>query len=171
MDAAGTGPSDAVGVGLSTGGLLRGVDHVGLAVVDLDAAIRFHTEVLGLVLVHREENPDADVAEAMLAVPGSESGTQVQLLAALTPESPIARFLDRSGPGLQQLAYTVSDVVAASARLRDRGLRLLYDRPRPGTRGSLVNFVHPHDTGGVLVELVEPAPGPGAAGEDLRELS
>lgn len=162
---------DAVGAGLSEDRLLRAVDHVGVAVADLDAAIIFHTEVLGLVLVHREENRDADVAEAMLAVPGAEHGTQVQLLAALTPESPIARFLDRSGPGLQQLAYEVSDVVAASARLRDRGMRLLYDEPRQGTRGSLVNFVHPHDTGGVLVELVEPAPGPLATGEEPRELS
>ncbi|WP_375433187.1 methylmalonyl-CoA epimerase [uncultured Friedmanniella sp.] len=162
--AAGSGP--AADLGLADGGLLRAVDHVGLAVADLDAAIAFHTEVLGLVLVHREENADADVAEAMLAVPGVEGGTQVQLLAALTPESPIARFLDRSGPGLQQLAYEVSDVVLAASRLRERGLRLLYDQPRPGTRGSLVNFVHPHDTGGVLVELVEPAPVPVAAGED-----
>jgi methylmalonyl-CoA/ethylmalonyl-CoA epimerase len=162
---------DAVGAQLSRDGLLRAVDHVGVAVADLDAAIAFHTDVLGLVLVHREENRDADVAEAMLAVPGAEDGTQVQLLAALTPESPIARFLDRSGPGLQQLAYEVSDVVKAAERLRDRGLRLLYDAPRPGTRGSLVNFVHPHDTGGVLVELVEPAPRPPRQGEELRELS
>jgi methylmalonyl-CoA/ethylmalonyl-CoA epimerase len=162
---------DAVGAQLSQDGLLRAVDHVGVAVADLDAAIAFHTDVLGLVLVHREENRDADVAEAMLAVPGAEDGTQVQLLAALTPESPIARFLDRSGPGLQQLAYEVSDVVLAAERLRDRGLRLLYDAPRPGTRGSLVNFVHPHDTGGVLVELVEPAPRPRRQGEELRELS
>lgn len=162
---------DAAAAGLFEDGLLLAVDHVGVAVADLDAAIAFHTEVLGLVLVHREENADADVAEAMLAVPGDEHGTQVQLLAALTPESPIARFLDRSGPGLQQLAYEVADVVAAAQRLRDRGLRLLYDVPRPGTRGSLVNFVHPHDTGGVLVELVQPAPGSTAAGEEPRELS
>jgi methylmalonyl-CoA/ethylmalonyl-CoA epimerase len=162
---------DAVASGLSEDGLLRAVDHVGVAVADLDAAIAFHTQVLGLVLVHREENRDADVAEAMLAVPGAEHGTQVQLLAALTPESPIARFLDRSGPGLQQLAYEVSDVRRAAERLRERGLRLLYDVPRPGTRGSLVNFVHPHDTGGVLVELVEPAPHPHRQGEEPRELS
>lgn len=166
---------DAVGTALTGGAgdplLLTAVDHVGIAVPDLDAAIAFHTEVLGLVLVHREENADADVAEAMLAVPGGESGTQLQLLAALTPESPIARFLDRSGPGLQQLAYRVPDVVAAASRLRDQGLRLLYDVPRPGTRGSLVNFVHPHDAGGVLVELVQPAAAPASAGEDPRELS
>ena len=73
------------------------------------------------------------------------------------PDSAIAKFLDRSGPGLQQLAYTVADVEAASAALRARGLRLLYDTPRRGTAGSRINFVHPKDAGGVLIELVEPA--------------
>jgi len=75
----------------------------------------------------------------------------------LRPDSAIAKFLDRSGPGLQQLAYTVADVEAASAALRARGLRLLYDEPRRGTAGSRINFVHPKDAGGVLVELVQPA--------------
>lgn len=150
---------------LSGSGLLLGVDHVGLAVADLDAAIDFHTGVLGLVLVHREENWDADVDEAMLAVAQDQQGTQIQLLAPLTPDSPIARFLDRSGPGLQQLAYRVADVADAARLLRERGLRLLYDAPRPGTRGSTINFVHPHDTGGVLIELVQPASASGAGQE------
>jgi methylmalonyl-CoA/ethylmalonyl-CoA epimerase len=150
----------AAGDELSGGGLLLEVDHVGLAVADLDAAIAFHTGVLGLVLVHREENWDADVSEAMLAVAPEQPGTQIQLLAPLTPDSPIARFLDRSGPGLQQLAYRVADVAQAARLLQERGLRLLYDAPRPGTRGSLINFVHPHDTGGVLIELVQPATTP-----------
>jgi methylmalonyl-CoA/ethylmalonyl-CoA epimerase len=79
------------------------------------------------------------------------------LLAPLTPESAIAKFIGRSGPGLQQLAYTVADVDATSAALRARGLRLLYDTARRGTAGSRINFVHPKDAGGVLVELVEPA--------------
>ncbi len=83
----------------------------------------------------------------------------MQLLAPLTPESTIAKFLDRSGPGVQQVAYRVTDVEAVSATLRERGLRLLYDAPRRGTAGSRVNFVHPKDAGGVLVELVEPAAG------------
>ena len=87
-----------------------------------------------------------------------DSGSCVQLLAPLTAESTIARFLDRSGPGVQQVAYRVDDVEAVSAVLRDRGVRLLYDEPRRGTAGSRVNFVHPKDAGGVLVELVEPAP-------------
>lgn len=136
---------------------LLAIDHVGLAVPDLDAAIAFHTEVLGLVLVHREENVGQGVAEAMLAAPGAADGSaQVQLLAPLTSDSPLARFLDRSGPGLQQLAYRVADLDHACAVLADQGLRLIYDAPRVGTRGTLINFVHPKDTGGVLIELVGP---------------
>ena len=81
----------------------------------------------------------------------------MQLLAPLTPESTIATFLDRSGPGVQQVAYRVEDVDAVSATLRERGMRLLYDEPRRGTAGSRINFIHPKDAGGVLVELVQPA--------------
>ena len=129
------------------------IDHVGLAVADLDAAIAFHTGVLGGTLVHRETNLDQGVEEAMIAY---GSGAQVQLLAPTGPTSTIAKFLDRNGPGLQQLAYRVADVEAASVDLRARGLRMLFDAPRRGTAGSRVNFVHPKDAGGVLVELVEP---------------
>ncbi|MDT5030414.1 MAG: methylmalonyl-CoA/ethylmalonyl-CoA epimerase, partial [Actinoplanes sp.] len=110
----------------------------------------------GLRCVHEETNTDQGVREAMLAV-GDGSGPGIQLLAPLTPESAIAKFIGRSGPGLQQLAYTVADVEATSAALRARGLRLLYESARPGTAGSRINFVHPKDAGGVLVELVEPA--------------
>ena len=141
---------------------LLGIDHVGIAVWDLEAAIAFQTEVLGLVLVHREDNLDQDVSEAMLAVATPDGqplpGSQVQLLAPLSAASPLVRFLDRSGPGLQQLAYRVSDVAAATAALRRRGVRLLYDAARVGTCGSLINFLHPKDAGGVLIELVEPPP-------------
>jgi methylmalonyl-CoA/ethylmalonyl-CoA epimerase len=105
--------------------------------------------------VHEEVNEEQGVREAMLAVGGGE--TRIQLLAPLTPESTIAKFIGRSGPGLQQLAFRVADVEAVSATLRERGLRLLYDTPRRGTSDSRVNFVHPKDAGGVLVELVEPA--------------
>ena len=86
-----------------------------------------------------------------------DSGSCVQILAPLSPTSTIAKFLDRSGPGLQQVAYRVTDVDAVCAVLRDRGLRLLYPEPKRGTAGSRINFVHPKDAGGVLVELVEPA--------------
>ncbi len=138
--------------------LLDAIDHVGVAVADLEEAIDFYARTLGLQCVHREVNEDQGVREAMLALAGSGAGgTQLQLLAPLTPDSAIARFLDRSGPGVQQVAYRVRDVEQVAQVLRDRGLRVLYDTPRPGTYGSRVNFVHPKDVGGVLVELVQPA--------------
>lgn len=131
------------------------IDHVGIAVADMDAAVRFYGDTFGFVCVHEETNEDQGVREALLTVGDGE--TRVQLLAPLTPESAIAKFLDRAGPGLQQVAFTVTDLEAASAELREMGLRLLYDEPRRGTAGSRINFVHPKDAGGVLVELVEPA--------------
>jgi methylmalonyl-CoA/ethylmalonyl-CoA epimerase len=137
-------------------GLLR-IDHVGVAVPDLDAAIEFYQRVFGMRCVHVETNEEQGVREAMLAVGPGPDGGCVQLLAPLSAESTIAKFLDRNGPGIQQVAYTVVDVDVTSAALRDRGVRLLYDQPRRGTAGSRINFVHPKDAGGVLVELVEPA--------------
>jgi methylmalonyl-CoA/ethylmalonyl-CoA epimerase len=134
--------------------LLR-IDHVGIAVPDLDEAIAFYRDVFGMVAVHQEVNDEQGVREAMLAV--GEGETQIQLLAPLSEVSAIAKFLDRDGPGIQQLAYTVDDIDAVSSSLRSKGLRLLYDEPRRGTAGSKVNFIHPKDAGGVLVELVEPA--------------
>jgi methylmalonyl-CoA/ethylmalonyl-CoA epimerase len=131
------------------------IDHVGVAVPDLDEAIAFYRDILGLALVHEETNEEQGVREAMMAV--GDSGSCVQLLAPLSPDSTIARFLDRNGPGLQQVAYRVADVEATAAALRTRGLRLLYDEARRGTAGSRVNFIHPKDAGGVLVELVQPA--------------
>ena len=138
---------------------LRRIDHVGIAVADLDEAIAFWERVFGMRCVHVETNEEQGVREAMLTVGPTTAGGCVQLLAPLRPESPIARFLDRSGPGVQQVAYTVDDLDAACATLRTRGVRLLYDAPRTGTAGSRINFVHPKDAGGVLVELVEPAVG------------
>ncbi|GAA4675596.1 methylmalonyl-CoA epimerase [Phytohabitans rumicis] len=135
-------------------GIVR-IDHVGVAVADLDAAIEFYGRVFGMRCVHRETNEEQGVEEAMLAVGPTEEGGQIQLLAPLSAASTIAKFLDRNGPGVQQVAYTVTDVEAASAALRERGMRLLYDAPRRGTGGSRINFVHPKDAGGVLVELVE----------------
>lgn len=135
--------------------LFTAIDHVGIAVADLDQAIAFYRDVLGMRLAHQEVNEEQGVREAMMAV--GDSGGHVQLLAPLTPESTIATFLDRSGPGVQQVAYRVDDIDAVSATLRRRGLRLLFDTPRRGTSDSRVNFIHPKDAGGVLVELVEPA--------------
>jgi methylmalonyl-CoA/ethylmalonyl-CoA epimerase len=131
------------------------IDHVGIAVADMDAALRFYRDTFGFVCVHEETNEDQGVREALLAV--GEGETRVQLLAPLRTESAIAKFLDRAGPGVQQVAFAVTDLAAVSAKLRQRGLRLLYDEPRLGTAGSRINFVHPKDAGGVLVELVEPA--------------
>jgi methylmalonyl-CoA/ethylmalonyl-CoA epimerase len=138
-------------------GLLR-IDHVGVAVADLDEAIAFYGRVFGMRCIHVETNEEQGVREAMLAVGPTAAGGCVQLLAPLTPASTIAKFLDRNGPGVQQVAYTVEDIEATSATLRERGMRLLYDAPRRGTSNSRVNFIHPKDAGGVLVELVEPAP-------------
>jgi len=135
--------------------LFTAIDHVGIAVADLDAAKAFYREIFGMETVHEETNEEQGVREAMIAV--GESGSCLQLLAPLDDSSAIARFLDRNGPGLQQLAYRVTDVDAVCAVLRERGVRLLYDAPRRGTSGSRINFVHPKDAGGVLVELVEPA--------------
>jgi methylmalonyl-CoA/ethylmalonyl-CoA epimerase len=136
---------------------LRRIDHIGVAVTDLDEAIAFYGRVFGMQCLHQETNEEQGVREAMLAVGPSAEGGCIQLLAPLSPESTIAKFLDRHGPGVQQVAYTVDDIDATCATLRERGVRLLYDTPRRGTANSRINFVHPKDAGGVLVELVEPA--------------
>jgi methylmalonyl-CoA/ethylmalonyl-CoA epimerase len=135
--------------------MFSAIDHVGIAVADLDRAIEFYQRAFGMSVVHEEVNEEQGVREAMLAV--GDSGSCVQLLAPLRPDSPIGKFLDRNGPGIQQVAFRVSDVEESAAALRATGLRLLYDEPKRGTAGSRVNFIHPKDAGGVLVELVEPA--------------
>jgi methylmalonyl-CoA/ethylmalonyl-CoA epimerase len=149
-----TNPSNDMGVPEH---LFIAIDHVGVAVPDLDEAIAFYRDAFGMQVTHEETNEEQGVREAMVAVGGS--GSSIQLLAPLNEQSTIAKFLDRSGPGIQQLAYRVTDLDQVSAVLRERGLRLLYDAPRRGTSSSRVNFIHPKDAGGVLVELVEPAEG------------
>jgi methylmalonyl-CoA/ethylmalonyl-CoA epimerase len=138
-------------------GLFSAVDHVGIAVADLDEAIAWYARTFGMRAVHEEVNEEMGVREAMLQVGTDASATQLQLLAPLSPDSTIGKFLDRRGPGIQQLAYRVEDIDAVTATLRERGIRLLYDVPRRGTAGARVNFIHPKDAGGVLVELVEPS--------------
>lgn len=139
--------------------LFEGIDHVGYAVPDLDRAIEFHTSVLGWHLVHRERNEAQGVEEAMLSAspnlddqPGS---AQIQLLAPVSEDSTIGRFIAKSGPGIQQVAYRVRDLAETTAILAERGVGVVYPEPRLGTAGSLINFVHPKETGGILLELVQ----------------
>jgi methylmalonyl-CoA/ethylmalonyl-CoA epimerase len=132
------------------------IDHVGIAVADLDAAIEMYETSFGMRCVHTEVNEEQGVREAMLEV--GDSGSYLQLLAPLSPDSTIGKFLDKNGPGIQQMAYRVDSIDEVSEHLRSQGLRLLYDAPKNGTAGSRVNFVHPKSAGGVLVELVEPGP-------------
>ncbi len=135
--------------------LFTAIDHVGIAVPDLDDAIAFYRDSYGMQLAHEEVNEEQGVREAMMRV--GDSGSCIQLLAPLSPDSTIAKFLDRNGQGIQQLAYRVEDIDAVCATLLERGLRLLYETPKRGTSNSRVNFIHPKDARGVLVELVEPA--------------
>ncbi len=140
--------------------LFTAIDHVGIAVPDLDVATAFYREAYGMQVLHEEVNEEQGVREAMVGVGDRSSnpgGSCIQLLAPLTPESTIAKFLDRNGQGIQQLAFRVADLDHVCDVLRERGLRLLYDAARRGTSESRVNFIHPKDAGGVLVELVEPA--------------
>ena len=137
------------------GPYVTAIDHVGVAVADLEAAKAWYLKRLGFPCVHEEVNEEQGVREAMLAI--GESGSYVQLLAPLDRGSVLTRFLERHGPGVQQVAYRVRDLDGLCADLRSRGARLLYEEPRRGTSGSRVNFLHPKDAGGVLIELVEPA--------------
>lgn len=130
------------------------IDHVGIAVPNMDEAVRFYTETFDMRVAHEETNVAQGVREVLLDV-GDDGGAQVQLLAPLRADSAVGKFLDRSGPGVQQVAYAVDDVEAATARLREAGMRVLYPAAQSGTAGSRVNFVHPKDAGGVLIELVE----------------
>jgi methylmalonyl-CoA/ethylmalonyl-CoA epimerase len=139
--------------------LVTAVDHIGVAVADLDTAIAWYHDHLGMIVLHEEVNDDQGIREAMLAVRGAPVGSaQLQLMAPINDSSPIAKFLNKRGPGLQQLAYRVSDIDQLTARLEAQGVKLLYDAPRRGTANSRINFIHPKDSGGVLIELVEPAP-------------
>src|SRR5664279_3878142 len=124
---------------MPTQSLFSKIDHVGIAVPELDEAIAFYRDTFGIVSVHEETNEEQGVREAMLVV--GDGSTRIQLLAPLNENSTIAKFIGRSGPGLQQLAYTVEDVEAASDELRAKGMRMLYEKPRRGTAGSRINFV------------------------------
>ena len=131
------------------------IDHVGVAVDDLDAAIALHEQTYGLQLAHREV-VEAQGVEAVLLDVGE---SHVELLRPLQPDSAVGRFLATRGPGLHHVAYRVADIEAALDALRDRGLQLIDDTPRRGIRDSRVAFVHPKSAGGVLTEIVQPAEG------------
>jgi methylmalonyl-CoA epimerase len=127
------------------------IDHVGIAVDDLEASLQRYRRMLGVEPAHRERVDDQGVEEVLFAV-----GTSfVQLLGALGPETPVGRFLARRGPGLHHVAYRVDDVAAMLSQLRDQGSRSIDEEPRRGSRDTLIAFVHPKDMGGVLVELVQ----------------
>jgi methylmalonyl-CoA/ethylmalonyl-CoA epimerase len=131
------------------------VDHIGVAVDDLDAAIALHEGAYGMALVHREVVDEQGVEAVLLDV----GENHVELLRPLAEESPVGRFLASRGPGLHHIAYQVTDVDATLTELRARGLRLIDETPRPGVRGSRVAFLHPAASGGVLTEIVQPAEG------------
>lgn len=130
------------------------VDHVGIAVEELEAAVNHYTRTLGVAPVHRERVEDQGVEEVLLPA----GGTYIQLLGALGPDTPVGRHLAKRGPGVHHVAYRVRDVAAALDHLRAEGVRLIDEAPRPGSRNSTIAFVHPSGMGGVLVELVEVAP-------------
>ncbi|MCL2482312.1 MAG: methylmalonyl-CoA epimerase [Propionibacteriaceae bacterium] len=136
------------------------IDHVGYAVPNLEEALAFHTDVLGFTVLHREINQEQGVEEVMLGT-GEQlpQSAQIQLLAPLSPDSTIAKFIEanKGRGGIQQVCYRVDDVDHVSEVLRSRGVRLLYETPKTGTGGARIQFIHPKDAGGVLVEITEPA--------------
>ena len=131
------------------------VDHVGVAVEDLDAAIKLYEDTYGMALVHRETVTEQGVEAVLLDV----GENHVELLAPLGPDTPVGKFLAKLGPGIHHVAYQVEDIEAALASLNEAGVRLIDETPRTGIRNSSVAFLHPASTGGVLTEIVEPASG------------
>ena len=133
--------------------MLSAIDHIGIAVEDIDAALGVYRDLLGMPLVHRETVTDQGVDAALLDV----GDGHVELVAPLGPETAVGKFLAKKGPGLHHVAYRVADVEATLSALAASGARLIDERPRTGIRGSRVAFVHPASTGGVLTEIVQPA--------------
>jgi methylmalonyl-CoA/ethylmalonyl-CoA epimerase len=135
--------------------MLDRIDHVGVAVEDLDAAIALYEGALGMPLVHRETVEEQGVEAVLLDV----GDGHVELLAPLGPDTPVGKFLAKKGPGLHHVAYAVSDIDATLASLKEQGVALIDESPRVGIRQSRVAFVHPKSTGSVLTEIVQPAEG------------
>jgi methylmalonyl-CoA/ethylmalonyl-CoA epimerase len=131
--------------------LLTDVDHVGIAVRDLDAAVASYATAFGLEPAHRERVESQGVEEVLFRV-----GTSyIQLLGALGPDTPVGRFLESRGEGMHHVAYRVDDLAGTLASLRADGVPLVDESPRPGSRGTSIAFVHPRAFRGVLIELVE----------------
>jgi methylmalonyl-CoA/ethylmalonyl-CoA epimerase len=143
--------------------LFTRIDHVGVAVRNLEEAIGWYETTYGLTVTSRETNESQGVHEAMLVVkapdPGELGGSYVQLLEPLSDDTPVGKFLFRNGPGVHHIGYGVVDVTSALARIADTGVRLVDERPRHGSMGASIAFLHPKDTGGVLTELVQAMPG------------
>lgn len=136
--------------------MLTRIDHIGIACRDLEAAIARYESVFGLRVVSRETNDEQGVREAMLALTDSPAGpSYLQLLEPLGPDTPVGRFLDRRGEGVHHVGYGVADIGAALAELGGTGIRLIDARPRHGSMGASIAFLHPADLGGVLTELVQ----------------
>jgi methylmalonyl-CoA epimerase len=133
------------------------IDHIGVAVEDIDPALKLYSEDFELKLAHREVVEEQGVEAVLLDV----GENHVELLAPLGADTPVGKFLARQGPGLHHVAYQVTDIEAALAELKAGGVRLIDQEPRTGIRGSLVAFLHPKATGGVLTEIVQPAAGVG----------
>jgi methylmalonyl-CoA/ethylmalonyl-CoA epimerase len=145
--------------------LLTRLDHVGIACRDLRRAIEMYRETFGLGVLSEEENEEQGVREAMLAVgpagftgagPGSLGVGYIQLLEPLSPDTPVGRFIARRGEGIHHVGYGVADIEEALATVAGTGIRLVDERPRHGSMGASIAFLHPGDLGGVLTELVQP---------------
>jgi methylmalonyl-CoA/ethylmalonyl-CoA epimerase len=136
--------------------VLDRIDHVGIACHDLAARIALYESVFDLTVVSREENQEQGVREAMLRVSAAPGGASwIQLLEPLAPDTPVGRFLARRGEGVHHIGYGVADITAALEAIGARGVRLLDQRPRHGSMGAAIAFLHPADVGGVLTELVQ----------------
>jgi len=131
------------------------VDHIGVAVEDLDASLELYERDYGMKLVHRETVEEQGVEAALLDV----GENHVELLAATGPDTPVGKFLAKKGPGMHHVAYQVDDIEATLAALKASGLRLIDETPRTGIRNSRVAFLHPATAGGLLTEIVQPAEG------------
>jgi len=136
--------------------MLTRIDHVGIACRDLAEKIAFYESAFGLTVVSREVNEQQGVSEAMLHVADGPAGSSyVQLLQPLGPDTPVGRFIERRGEGMHHIGYGVADVTAALATLGEQGIRLIDERPRHGSMGAAIAFLHPSGMGGVLTELVQ----------------